>query len=134
MDVTDETLKVRVRPKEKFDFFQDKRVRAAFYQILTIGIVGWMGWYLVSNTAHNLEVRGMATGFGFISSSAGFDTDFKLIDYQPGVGTYGQVFLIGILNTLLVSFFAIILSTVLGFFIGVLRLSNNWLEIGRAHV
>ena len=69
----------------------------------------------------------MNTGFGFVNSSAGFDTDFKLIDYTPGVGTYGRIFVIGILNTLLVSFFAIILSTILGFFIGVLRLSNNWL-------
>lgn len=127
MDVTDKTQKVRVRPKEEFDFFQDKRVRAVFYQILTAGIVGWLGWYLISNTAHNLEVRGMNTGFGFINSSAGFDTDFKLIDYQPGVGTYGRIFVIGILNTLLVSFLAIIFSTLLGFFIGVMRLSSNWL-------
>ncbi|NRB18800.1 MAG: ABC transporter permease subunit [Rhodobacteraceae bacterium] len=127
MDVKDETRGVRVRPKEEFNFFQDKRVRSGFYQILTAGIVGWLAWYLVSNTAHNLEVRGMATGFGFISSSAGFDTDFKLIDHQPGVGTYGRIFLIGLLNTLLVSFFAIVLSTVLGFFVGVMRLSSNWL-------
>ncbi len=69
----------------------------------------------------------MNTGFGFIDSSAGFDTDFKLIDYTPGIGTYGQIFLIGILNTLLVSFMAIIFSTVLGFFVGVMRLSHNWL-------
>ncbi|MCK4860647.1 MAG: ABC transporter permease subunit [Rhodobacteraceae bacterium] len=119
--------KARVRPKEEFNFFQDQRVRSAFYQLLTAGIVGWLAWYLISNTAHNLEVRGMNTGFGFINSSAGFDTDFKLIDYTPGVGTYGDIFLIGALNTLLISFLAIIVSTVLGFFIGVLRLSSNWL-------
>ena len=69
----------------------------------------------------------MNTGFKFINSTAGFDTDFKLIDYQPGVGTYGRIFLIGILNTLLVSFLAIIFSTLIGFTIGVLRLSSNWL-------
>ena len=118
---------IRVRPKEEFNFFQDQRVRSVFYQILTAGIVGWLAWYLVSNTAHNLEVRGMNTGFGFINSSAGFDTDFKLIDYTPGVGTYGQIFIIGALNTLLISFLAIIISTFLGFVIGVLRLSKNWL-------
>ncbi|MBL4766587.1 MAG: amino acid ABC transporter permease [Rhodobacteraceae bacterium] len=125
--MTDVTPKVRARPKEEFDFFQDKRVRAVFYQILTAGIVGWLAWYLITNTAHNLEVRGMNTGFGFIDSSAGFDTDFKLIDYKPGVGTYGRIFVIGILNTLLVSFLAIIFSTVFGFFVGVMRLSSNWL-------
>lgn len=98
-----------------------------FYQLLTAGLFAWLMWYLVANTAHNLEVRGMNTGFGFINSSAGFDTDFKLIDYEPGVGTYGRIFLIGALNTLLISFMAIIVSTVLGFFVGVLRLSDNWL-------
>lgn len=126
-DKTDQKADVRVRPKEKFNFFQDQRVRSAFYQILTAGIVGWFAWYLISNTAHNLEIRGMNTGFGFINSSAGFDTDFKLIEYKPGVGTYGDIFIIGALNTLLISFLAIIVSTVLGFIIGVLRLSSNWL-------
>lgn len=125
--VTDQDSSVRFRPKESFDFFHDKRVRSAFYQILTAAIFGWLVWYLVTNTAQNLEARDMKTGFGFVDSSAGFDTDFKLIDHDPGVGTYGRIFVIGILNTLLVSFFAIILSTMLGFMIGVIRLSPNWL-------
>ena len=119
-----------LKPKEKFDFFHDERVRSAVYQILTACVVSWLAWYLISNTAHNLQVRGMNTGFGFLSATAGFDTDFKLIEYKPGVGTYGRIFVIGCLNTLLVSFFAIIFSTVLGFIVGVLRLSNNWL-VGR---
>ena len=126
-DRTDGTPAIRVRPKEEFNFFQDKRVRSAFYQILTAGVVGYAAYYLASNTAHNLEVRGMATGFGFVETSAGFDTDFKLIEYTPGVDTYGRVFLVGILNTLLVSVLAIALSTVFGFFVGVMRLSQNWL-------
>ncbi|MFP6743932.1 MAG: hypothetical protein VCB77_01930, partial [Alphaproteobacteria bacterium] len=66
----------RVKPKEQFDFFHDERVRSAFYQILTACAVGWIAWYLISTTAHNLEVRGMKSGFGFINSEAGFDTDF----------------------------------------------------------
>ena len=117
----------RVKPKEKFDFFNDERVRSVFYQLLTACIVGWLAWFLISNTAHNLEVRGMNTGFGFLTATAGFDTDFKLVEYEPGVGTYGRIFLIGCINTLLVSFFAIVASTLLGFFVGVLRLSTNWL-------
>ena len=118
---------VHIKPEEKFDFFNDERVRSAFYQIVTACIVGWLAWYLISNTAHNLEVRGMNTGFGFLTATAGFDTDFKLIEYTPGIGTYGRIFLIGCINTLLVSFLAIIGSTVLGFFVGILRLSTNWL-------
>ena len=90
-------------------------------------MVGWLIWYLASNTAHNLEVRGMNTGFRFWNVSAGFDTDSKLIEYTPGIGTYGRIFMTGVLNTLLISFLAIIVSTVFGFFVGVIRLSNNWL-------
>ncbi|NRA86412.1 MAG: ABC transporter permease subunit [Rhizobiales bacterium] len=120
-------IEQRVRPKEKFNFFQDQRVRSALYQILTAGTVGWLIYYLVSNTTKNLQSRGMSTGFDFMDVSAGFDIEFKLMEYTPGVGTYYDVFIIGALNTLLISFFAIILSTILGFFIGVLRLSNNWL-------
>lgn len=124
---TEATPAVRIRPKERFNLFQDQRVRAAVYQIVAAGIVGFLAWYLVSNTAQNLEARGMNTGFGFINATAGFDTDFKLIDYTPGVGTFGRIFLIGALNTLLISALAIAISTVLGFFVGVLRLSPNWL-------
>jgi len=126
-DAAPKTSSQRARPKETFNFFQDERVRSAFYQLLTAGIFGWLMWYLIANTAHNLDARGMRTGFGFVNSSAGFDIDFKLVDHEPGVGTYGRIFLIGALNTLFVSFLAIIASTGLGFFIGVLRLSNNWL-------
>jgi len=115
------------KPKEKFDFFHDERVRSVFYQLLTAAVVGWIGWYLFTTTAHNLEVRGMDSGFGFMGVEAGFDTDFKLIEYTAGVGTYGDIFLIGILNTLYISFLAIIATTILGFTIGVLRLSKNWL-------
>ncbi|MCJ8339445.1 MAG: ABC transporter permease subunit [Pseudomonadales bacterium] len=117
----------RARPVEKFDFFQDQRVRSIFYQLLTLSIVCWLGWYLISNTTENLAARGMSTGFGFLSSTAGFDADFKLIEYIPGKGSYGDIFIIGALNTLFISFFAIVVSTLFGFLLGVLRLSNNWL-------
>jgi general L-amino acid transport system permease protein len=116
-----------IKPKEKFDFFNDERVRSVFYQLLTAAVVGWIGWYLFTTTAHNLEARGMDSGFGFMGVEAGFDTDFKLIEYVAGVGTYGDIFLIGILNTLYISFLVIIATTLLGFVIGVLRLSSNWL-------
>ncbi|MEY8097351.1 amino acid ABC transporter permease [Falsihalocynthiibacter sp. S25ZX9] len=117
----------RAKPKETFDFFHDARVRSVFYQLVTAGLFGLLMWYLITNTSQNLQARGMSTGFGFLNTSAGFDIDFKLIDYAPGKGTYGRIFVIGALNTLLVSFMAIILSTALGFLVGVLRLSNNWL-------
>jgi len=126
--ISDSRMKSKhIKPKEQFDFFNDERVRSVFYQVLTAAVIGWIGWYLFTTTAHNLEVRGMDSGFGFMGVEAGFDTDFKLIAYEAGIGTYGDIFLIGILNTLYISLLAIIASTVLGFTVGVLRLSNNWL-------
>ena len=118
---------VNAKPKDQFDFFHDERVRSVFYQLLTAAVVGGFVWYLVSNTAHNLEIRGMNTGFGFLNVAAGFDSYFKLIPNEAGTGTYGRIFIIGALNTLYVSALAIIVSTILGSFIGVLRLSKNWL-------
>jgi general L-amino acid transport system permease protein len=118
---------MHIKPKEPFDFFHDERVRSVFYQVLTAAVVGLTAWYLINNTAQNLESRGMHTGFKFLKVAAGFDSNFKLISNEPGIGTYGRIFVIGALNTLYISALAIILSTILGFFIGVLRLSSNWL-------
>ena len=111
------------KPVEKFDFFNDERVRSVFYQLLTLVFVVGIGWYLFTTTAHNLEVRGMSSGFDFLGVEAGFDPDFKLVAYEAGVGTYGDIFIIGILNTIYLSFLSIIATTILGFTIGVLRLS-----------
>jgi general L-amino acid transport system permease protein len=116
-----------LKPVEKFDFFHDERVRSVFYQILTLAFVGGIGWYLFTTTAHNLEVRGMGSGFDFLGVEAGFDPDFKLLEYTAGIGTYGDIFVIGILNTLYISVLSIIATTILGFSIGILRLSSNWL-------
>jgi len=116
-----------IKPDEQFDFFHDERVRSVFYQLLIATAVAGFVWYLATNTAQNLEARGMHTGFGFLNVSAGFDSSFKLISNDAGVGTYGRIFVIGALNTIYISVLAIILSTILGFFIGVLRLSSNWL-------
>lgn len=118
---------VHIKPEEQFDFFHDERVRSVFYQFLIAASVAWFAWYLISNTAQNLEARGMHTGFGFLKVAAGFDSSFKLISNEPGIGTYGRIFIIGALNTLYISALAIIFSTMLGFLIGVLRLSSNWL-------
>ncbi len=128
MTVSDNIAKSKhVKPTEKFVFFHDERVRSVFYQLLTVATVGWIAWYLFTTTSQNLEIRGMKSGFAFLGVEAGFGTDFKLIDYTIGTGTYGDIFLIGILNTLYISVLAIIASTILGFFVGILRRSNNWL-------
>ncbi len=118
---------LRTKPKEEFDFFHDERVRSVFFQILTALAVGWVAWFLISNTADNLEKRGLSFGMDFLDVAAPFDPDFKLVSFTAGEDTYSRIFLIGILNTLYVSFLAIIGMTLLGFFLGMMRLSNNWL-------
>ncbi|WP_331776003.1 amino acid ABC transporter permease [Sulfurospirillum sp. 1612] len=107
-------------------FLRDRRVRGYLFQLITIiGVVAFL-WYIGVNTTHNIEQRGIKTGFGFLNSTAGFGINDSPISYTPS-NSYGRVFLVGLLNTLIVSFVAIIFSTILGLFVGVLRLSKNWL-------
>ncbi|WP_193180811.1 amino acid ABC transporter permease [Nisaea sediminum] len=108
------------------EIVNDERYRSVFYQILVFAVVMWAGWYLFTNTAHNLEARGMSAGFGFLQSTAGFSISFSIIPYEAG-DSYLWVYLVGITNTLLLSFVSIVATTILGFIIGVLRLSKNWL-------
>ncbi|GAB7527746.1 amino acid ABC transporter permease [Pseudomonas sp. 3A(2025)] len=112
-------------PKQKLTL-SDPKVRAWLFQIITIVAVVSLGWFLFDNTQTNLEHRGITSGFGFLDRSAGFGIAQHLIDYTEA-DSYARVFLIGLLNTLLVSFIGIILATLLGFSIGIARLSPNWM-------
>ncbi len=107
-------------------FLRDRKVRGYIFQFLSIVIVVAFLWYIGVNTAHNIQQRGIRTGFGFLSGTAGFAINDTPISYNES-DTYARVFLIGILNTLIVSFVSIVLATILGLIIGVLRLSKNWL-------
>jgi general L-amino acid transport system permease protein len=107
--------------------FRDPKVRAVFFQVLVIAIFLAFVLYVGNNTATNLEKRGIATGFGFLSQPAGFGIGIVVLtDYNAQTSTHSDVLLIGIINTLTVSISGIILATILGFIFGVLRLSKNW--------
>nr|WP_314424643.1 amino acid ABC transporter permease [uncultured Erwinia sp.] len=115
------------RPTVKRDFsFSNPAVRAWFYQIVAIAAVLLVAGYLIHNTIINLANRGITSGFGFLERSAGFGIVQHLIDYSEG-DTYARVFLVGLTNTLLVSALCIVFASFLGFFIGLARLSDNWL-------
>lgn len=115
------------RPTVKRDFsFSNPAVRAWFYQIAAIAAVLIVVGYLIHNTIINLANRGITSGFGFLERSAGFGIVQHLIDYSEG-DTYARVFLVGLTNTLLVSALCIVFASFLGFFIGLARLSDNWL-------
>ena len=107
-------------------FWNDPRVRSAFYQIIAVGIVIAVGGYLIQNTIENLERLGVSTGFGFLSRPSGFDVSQTMIDYDS-TWTFGRAFIVGVLNTALVAVCGIALATVIGFLVGIGRLSRNWL-------
>ena len=107
-------------------FWNDPTFRAVVYQIVTLGTVGLIGYYLFSNTQANLERQSIATGFGFLSKESAFEIGESLIRYSAA-DTYGRALAVGVLNTLKVSFLGIILTVILGTIIGIARLSSNWL-------
>jgi general L-amino acid transport system permease protein len=106
--------------------FTDPQVRAWAFQIVAVVAVVAIGWFLFNNTLTNLEHRGITSGFGFLNNSAGFGITQHLIDYSES-DTYARVFWVGLLNTLLVSVIGIVLATLMGFILGIARLSPNWL-------
>jgi general L-amino acid transport system permease protein len=107
-------------------FIYNPRVRSAIYQLTLVLALGWLGYEFALNAAANLGARNIASGLGFFHNTAGFGISFSLIPYGE-TDTYGRAFLVGLLNTLLVSGVGIVLATVLGFTVGIGRLSSNWL-------
>jgi general L-amino acid transport system permease protein len=106
--------------------FSNPAVRAWLFQIIAIVAVISIAIYLIHNTVTNLNSRGITSGFAFLDRAAGFGIVQHLIDYEQG-DTYGRVFFVGLLNTLLVSALCIVFASFIGFFLGLARLSENWL-------
>jgi general L-amino acid transport system permease protein len=107
-------------------FWYDPRIRAILYQVLLIGGLVVLGVYLVSNTLQNLDERGIKSGFDFLQTSASFDIGEGWLPYNPE-DSYWYAFVVGVVNTIRVAFFGIVIATVLGIVIGIARLSPNWL-------
>jgi len=104
----------------------DPKKRSIFYQVGILLMVGLLGYYLISNTTANLQRQSIATGFGFLEKEASFEIGESLIPYSAA-NRYARALFVGFLNTLLVSFIGIVLTTVLGTLVGIARLSTNWL-------
>jgi general L-amino acid transport system permease protein len=111
---------------KRWSWLNDHRARGLIYQALLLGFIGTLAWGAIYNAAINMRARGIPTGFGFWDDIAGFDINLHLINYS-NLSTYGQAFWVGLLNTLLIAVICIPLATLLGFVIGVARLSPNWL-------
>jgi general L-amino acid transport system permease protein len=101
-------------------------VRQAVYQVLLLAAVAYAGYWVLNNVAENLRRQNVASGFDFLGRTAGFDVSQSLIEYS-NASSYGRAFWVGLLNTLLVAALGIVAATVIGFVVGIARLSSNWL-------
>ena len=102
------------------------KIRKIIPQILTLAVVALIFGFFTINAQTNMENRGIEFGYGFLTQESSFDVQFSLIEYD-GSHSYARAYLVGLLNTLLVAFIGIIISTVLGVVIGIARLSPNYL-------
>jgi general L-amino acid transport system permease protein len=102
------------------------KIRAVFYQLVVLAALLWLGFEIALNAKANLDAQKITSGFGFLDNTAGFGINQSLIPYNEA-DTYARVFFVGLLNTLLVAAIGIVLATILGFLVGLARLSPNWL-------
>jgi len=114
------------RRRRAANFWNDARVRAIAAQLVLMAALVAGAAYLIHNTLLNLERLGVSTGFSFLWTTAGFDVSQTPIAYDR-THTYARAFLVGLLNTFYVSIVGILFATVIGFVVGVARLSSNWL-------
>ncbi|WP_417538117.1 amino acid ABC transporter permease [Marinomonas sp.] len=98
--------------------------RAVILQAIVLMLVLFGLWFLFANASENLNRLGMTFGFDFLQVTAGFNISWSLIPYDAGM-TYWRVFLVGIVNTLILSFCVIVVGTLIGTVVGILRLSDN---------
>ncbi|TGP27203.1 MULTISPECIES: amino acid ABC transporter permease [unclassified Mesorhizobium] len=107
-------------------FINDPKIRALFFQTLVVILLFGSVWWIVHNVIENLQRLHIASGFGFLRGRAGFDISDTPIAYTSD-STYGRAILVGLVNTIIVAIAGIITATIIGFVIGVGRLSHNWL-------
>jgi general L-amino acid transport system permease protein len=114
-------------PPARVAFYNDPRVRSIAYQVALCAVVGILVYGAARNAIDNLERAHIASGFGFWNHTAGFDISQTLIGFDSATSSYGRAFWVGLLNTLLVAGLGIVFASILGFIIGIARLSKNWL-------
>jgi general L-amino acid transport system permease protein len=114
--------------------FSDQKFRSIVIQTLVVGMLAYAIYFLIDTTAYNLDKRGIDTGFGFLDDPAGYDLSFSPFYKYDASDSHFIVYLVGLGNTLLVSFLGCITATFIGFSVGIIRLSPNWLLSRLAYV
>jgi general L-amino acid transport system permease protein len=104
----------------------DPTIRGVVFQVLLLLSIVLFVWWIAHNTIENLRAANIASGFDFLSNRAGFDIAQKPIEYSID-DTHGRAFLVSLVNTLIVAGLGIVFATLLGFVVGIARLSPNWL-------
>jgi general L-amino acid transport system permease protein len=118
------------KPPTKRDWsWRSAAFRGLLYQIIAVLVIGGVAWFLAHNTAENMRIRGIKSGFDFLTQPAGFDIGESLMAFDSN-DPYWKAFLVGVSNTLRVAIVGIILTTILGTLIGVGRFSRNGLVRG----
>ena len=116
----------RAQEPAKASLLYDPKVRSIFFQVLLLIVLIFGIWWIVDNTIENLRRSNISTGFDFLRGRAGFDISTTPIEYTSD-STYGRAILVGFWNTVIVAIAGVVTATILGFIIGVGRLSRNWL-------
>ncbi|WP_425356289.1 amino acid ABC transporter permease [Sinorhizobium meliloti] len=114
------------RSKSSGSIINDPQVRGIFYQAITVIILAALIYWIVDNAVDNLRRANIASGYDFVRSRAGFDVGQSPISFTSD-STYGRALLVGFINTLLVAITGIITATIIGFIVGIGRLSHNWI-------
>ncbi len=107
-------------------FIYNNKIRSFLFQIITLVVIVYFFYSASGNVVNNIESRGMQTGFGFLGAESGFNISEFLIDYSSTSSNL-MVFYVGLINTIVVSVVGIIFASIIGFVVGIARLSNNWL-------
>ncbi len=107
-------------------FLNDPKIRGILFQLVVVAALGALVWWIVGNTIDNLQRSHIASGFGFLKGRAGFDISDTAIEYSSD-STYARAILVGFINTLIVAACGIVTATIIGFLLGIGRLSRNWL-------
>ncbi len=110
----------------KVAIFNDPKVRGWVYQIVLLAVIAYLVTIGVMNMFANLADQGIASGFGFLDKNAGFAVGQSLIEYSQAESSYGRVYFVGLLNTIIIAVLGIFLATIMGFIVGVARLSTNF--------
>jgi general L-amino acid transport system permease protein len=111
----------------------DEKSRSLLIQTLVIGLFALFIYLIAQQTAYNLEKRGISSGFDFLKLSAGYDISIRLIPFTSE-DTHLRAYFVGLLNTLMIAVCGCFLATIIGFLVGVIRLSSNWLFRNIAYV